>query len=237
MSDTIAAATASMLADLERLRTIGQNFANAATTGYKAEYAVSKSHEQFADVLAAGDPSALVQLAVDSRPGALRQTDRRLDVALDGPGYFQIETADGVRYTRRGDFQLGADGVLQTRDGHAVLGAAGVLRLVSDLVQIDRTGTVRHEDRLLGTLAAVTFAQPGDVVHEGNGIYRSDAVPASADPAATTIRQGYLEAANVQPVNEMVRLMETVRHFGLTAQALRAHDAMLEAGINRLGEF
>lgn len=238
MTDTVSVATAAMLTDLERLRAVGQNFANAATAGYKAQYALSTSADQrFAEILAGADPAELVQLALDSRPGALRQTERSLDLAIDGAGYFQVETPRGVRYTRRGDFTLSADGLLKTADGFPVLGAGGALRLVSDLVQISRDGVLRQEERAIGRLAIAMFEGSARLEHEGGGLYRSDMEPALAADATAGVRQGYLEAANVQPVNEMVRLMETVRHFGLTAQALRANDELLETSISRLGEF
>lgn len=237
MSDIITTATAAMLTDLERLKSIGQNFANAATTGYKAEYAVNGvSPERFAQMVAA-DPAAAMQVALDERAGALRQTDRRLDLAIEGPGYFQVETPQGVRYTRRGDFTLGADGTLQTAEGHAVMGVQGALRLTSDVVQIGQDGALMQDERAIGRLAVAAFAPGGELVHEGDGLYRATAAPTSLNDGGASVRQGYLEAANVQPVAEMVRLMETVRHFGLTAQALRANDEILESSISRLGEF
>lgn len=238
MTDTVSAATAAMLTDLERLRAVGQNFANSATTGYKAQYALSANGDpRFAEFLAGADPAELVQLALDARQGALRQTERPLDLAIDGAGYFQVETPQGVRYTRRGDFALSADGLLQTAEGFPVLGAGGALRLASDLVQIGPDGVLRQDERVLGRLAIATFDGSARLEHEGGGLYRSDMQPTLAADAAADVRQGYLEAANVQPVNEMVRLMETVRHFGLTAQALRANDELLETSISRLGEF
>ena len=237
MTDTVSAATAAMLTDLERLRTIGQNFANSSTAGYKAEYAVNAPGDaRFAQLMNA-DPAALVQLALDERAGALRQSNRSLDLAIEGSGYFQVETPAGVRYTRRGDFALGPDGLLQTPEGHALLGEGGAIRLNSDQVRIDRDGTLRQDERVLGRLAIAVFDDSAGLVHESGGLYRASAEPTAQPAAPVAVRQGYLEAANVQPVAEMVRMMETVRHFGLTAQALRANDEILESSISRLGQF
>ena len=237
MTDALTAATAARLTDLERLRSIGQNLANTGTSGYKAEYAVNgEAQERFTQLMAAGDPAAMVNLVLDERAGALRQTGRSLDLAIEGPGFFQIETPQGVRYTRRGEFTLGADGLLQTAEGHAVLGAGGAVRLTSAAVGIARDGALSDGERAVGRLAIAAFESSDALVHEGNGLYRADVAPGTPD-GSIAVRQGYLEAANVQPVAEMVRLMETVRHFGLTAQALRAQDEIQATSISRLGEF
>lgn len=236
MTDAVTAATAAMLTDLERLRSIGQNLANTGTSGYKAEYAVNGEAQQRFTQLMGGDAAALVSVVLDERAGALRQTGRSLDLAIEGEGFFQVETAAGVRYTRRGDFTIGADGQLQTTEGYAVLGAGGAVRLASDAVRIARDGAMSDGDRAIGRLAIAAFESTDALVHEGNGLYRAGVEPAAPD-SGVAVRQGYLEAANVQPVAEMVRLMETVRHFGLTAQALRAHDEILQSSISRLGEF
>lgn len=237
MTDTVSAATAAMLTDLERLRAVGQNLANTATPGYRAEFAVNPGAQQpFVELLGGADPAALVQLTLDTRAGALRQTDRPLDLAIEGAGFFRVETAQGVRYTRRGDFMLAPDGTLKSAEGYPVLAAEGEIRLTSDQVKVSQDGSLHQDERSLGRLALAVFDSSASLVHEGGGLYRTEATPRLGDEAGA-IRQGYLEAANVQPVAEMVRLMETVRHFGLTAQALRAHDEILESSISRLGEF
>jgi flagellar basal-body rod protein FlgG len=237
MPDAIAAATAAMLLDLEELKSVSQNFANVNTTGYKAERAAGMDPADFAVLLRSGQPLPSGDASLDPRAGTLRPTGRKLDVAIEGTAFFQVQTSAGIRYTRRGDFQLGADGVLQTAAGDAVLGAGGAMRFKSDAFEIAADGTVREKGQVMGALALATFSNSSTLVRESGGLYSAEQGQSQPAGPDARVRQGYLEAANVQPAAEMVRMMETVRHFGLAAQALRAYDQVLDASINKLGQF
>jgi flagellar basal-body rod protein FlgF len=243
MSDAVSAATAAMLADGERLRYISQNIANVSTAGYRAEQPLWTGAGSFESLLVgdlASELQASTALLRDRRPGPMSQTGRGLDLAIEGDGYFEVATAAGPRYTRRGDFHLDASGRLVTAAGASVQGSGGDIILPGTDFTIDASGRIHKDDTVLGQIALVAFDDDRALVHEADGLYRGDAEQLRADfvnPAITHLRQGFLEMSNVQPMDETVRMIETVRHFGLSAQALRAYDQMLGTAISEMGNF
>lgn len=236
MVDAIQISTSSLLSDMERMRLISQNLSNGSTPGYRAELSNGRMPTRFDDWLAAElTPSAAVTRL--QLQGTIQPTQHSLDLAIQGDGYFEIETDHGIRYTRRGDFRLDEDSQLVTPAGDRVVAATGSLRLPSPEVSIDTQGVVRHAGNDVGTVSIVTFANDQDLVYEGEGLYRAQAVPSTAlDWSRTRVQQGALEASNVQPMQQMTDLMQTVRHLGFSAQALRAYDQILDAAINDVAQ-
>jgi flagellar basal-body rod protein FlgG len=228
-----------MLGDAERLRLISQNLANVGTTGYRAEVLLSDSLD-FARLMD-GDTKMVTDLWAsgrDNRQGALSHTERTLDFALEGRGYFQISTPDGIRYTRRGDFKIDPLGRLLTTSGHPVVGTGGEIVLRSENIRVDSLGRFFDEEQLINQFSLALFEDERAMAYEETGLYRSSDAPLlDFNGNEVKIKQGYLEAANVQPVQEMVRMIETVRHFGLAAQAVKAYDQMMDSAINDAGQF
>lgn len=231
MSDPYAIGAVALTVDLERLRAVGQNLANVSTIAYRAEIPVQPA-VAFSGYLDAGAAPSLLSLQ-SSKPGAMRQSFRPLDLAISGPGYFVLSTPDGYRYTRRGDFQLDSQGVLRSAEGFEVMGAGQ--GLVSDMstVEVQKDGTIKDGSRVRGRIDVVDFSGGNILVHEGGGIYRASMAPDVAP--SPDVRQGFLEQSNVDPATETVRMMETVRRVGMMTQAIRAYDAMLDAAVNQMG--
>lgn len=214
---------------LERQMTIvAGNIANMNTHGYKTE------HLMFETVLErAGQPGrvAFVQdvgLIRDLGPGALETTGNPLDLAINGDGYFTVETAAGPRYTRGGHFTVDTGGQLVTSAGDPVLDAGGApiqLPIDDPAISIARDGTVSNADGIIGRIGIVSFADETRLVRDGGGLLSTEQ---PAEPvAAPDISQGRLERSNVQPILEMTRMMETVRAFQNTQQLLETHHEMV----------
>ena len=123
MSEAIAALSDALRNDAETLRIIGQNVANMETTAYRREIAVLRpSFDQVADdARVAADRTMGIESVVDQRPGTLKSTSESLHLALEGPGFFVVETSDGEALTRRGDFRLDPEGRLVTQAGLPVI--------------------------------------------------------------------------------------------------------------------
>lgn len=238
MADAIAIAKLGLLADLERLNIFSQNISNATTTGYRRQVPISSDlfSRLRVPVAEAYATTGTTFSSTDSGTGPLSQTKRALDIALDGEGFLQIATADGPRYTRRGDLTLDGGGKLTTASGDAVVGSSGEITLKTDRVEILPNGEIRTGPDLLGRLDIVSFADKTALEYEGNGLFRAraDAVP-TREAETTTVRQGFLETSNVRPVQEMVSLLETSRNFELTRNVLSAYDTMLDSAINVAG--
>jgi flagellar basal-body rod protein FlgG len=245
MSDIARAAEIGMLTDTERLRVIGHNLANVGTVGFKREMGIMSPFE--ARLLRSSGPSAgdsssrLMSTYTDHTPGTLTRTGNPLDLAIEGDAYFAIETGaidtgqQEEAYTRQGTFRLNANGELVTSGGQRVVMTSGDVRLSSPAPQIDGQGNIRDNGTLVGQLKLVTVARPNDLQQIGDGLYAlADSGSAQISESAR-VRQGFTEAANVVSMNEMVALMETVRHFETSQKVLQGYDAMLDRAITDLG--
>ena len=185
------------LAQLDR---IAADIANAGTAGYKTERVptVEARRPDFGQVLQTAIDVAAAPGLVDFRDGQLQTTNRDLDVALDGRGFFEVETAQGLRYTRNGQFSRRPDGTLVTADGNVLQGDGGGPIVVGQgAIAFEPDGSVRAGGVLAGKLKIVDFGDYVGLRREG-GHFRPEAgtTPIAA-PATSRVRGGALEASNV----------------------------------------
>lgn len=222
MSDPISSIARYLSADVRALGTLSQNVANLTTPGYRAV----KRVEGFDGAMGAASTR------VDTRDGALIQTGRSLDLALQGPGFFQVSAGDQVFLTRAGQFSLDATGKLVDAQGRAVLGASGPIVLSDAAVTIGEDGAIRHGAEMIAQLALVDVAEGAALQPLGGGLY---AASATAE-AGARVHQGALEGSNVDPGEEMVRLMQLSRHAGSIQHAISTYHTALVAGIDQIGK-
>ena len=201
------------LAQLDR---IAADIANAGTAGYKTERVptVEARRPDFGQVLQTAIDVAAAPGLVDFRDGQLQTTNRDLDVALDGRGFFEVETAQGLRYTRNGQFSRRPDGTLVTADGNVIQGDGGGPIVVGQgAIAFEPDGSVRAGGVLAGKLKIVDFGDYVGLRREGN-FFRADAGSvATAAPPTSRVLGGALEASNVQLPERMVQLTEVSRAF------------------------
>jgi hypothetical protein len=158
MDSGLYAASTALVARTQALDTIANNLANASTVGFRAERNV------FSSVLATASGSAAPGLSqvvnrfgilsgttVDQSQGALQKTGNELDVAIEGSGYFTVQTADGPMYTRNGAFQVSSRGQLVTASGDAVMGDRGVINILPGSVSISADGTISSNGAVVNT--------------------------------------------------------------------------------------
>jgi flagellar basal-body rod protein FlgF len=201
------------LAQLDR---IASDIANAGTAGYKTERVptVEARRPDFGQVLQTAIDVAAAPGLIDFRDGSMQTTNRDLDVALDGRGFFEIETAQGPRYTRNGQFSRRPDGTIVTADGNAVHGENGGPIVVGEgAIAFEPDGTVRAGGVLAGKLKVVDFGDYVGLRREG-GYFRAEpgTTPTTA-PGTSRVRGGALESSNVQLPERMVQLTEVSRAF------------------------
>jgi flagellar basal-body rod protein FlgF len=217
------------------MATIANNVANAATTGYRAERTL------FQPVLErAGEPKRLafvqdVGLYRNLSPGPIAQTGNRLDLAIDGEGYFAFQTGAGVRYGRAGHLELDAGGQLVDARGNPILddGGAPVTIPQDDRdLTVGADGTVANRAGPIARLQAVTFANEQALRREGDGLYASGGQ--APQPATGRIAQGALESSNISPVLEMTTMIETVRAFEGTQRLIETRHELERRAIERM---
>lgn len=201
------------LAQLDR---IAADIANAGTAGYKTERVptVEARRPDFGQVLQTAIDVAAAPGLIDFRDGSMQTTNRDLDVALDGRGFFEIETAQGLRYTRNGQFSRRPDGTVVTADGDVVRGEDGGPIVVGQgAIAFEPDGSVRAGGVLAGKLKVVDFGDYVGLRREG-GHFRPEAgLTPTAPPATLRVRGGALESSNVQLPERMVQLTEVSRAF------------------------
>lgn len=236
MIESLKAAAASLAGDMNRMTSISQNLVNGTTAGYKRELPMSALFERemagMADGSAAASPSV-----TDHRLGTLRPTGNPLDLAIDGEGFFELRSQGRALYTRRGDFRLDAGGRLVSQAGEAVQGLGGAIQMPGANARIDRDGRVFDGDKQVGQVKVVRFAEPQRLTRISGSLFDAGEAAASANDGAGHLRQGHLEASNVNNAAEMVKLVETVRHFEATQKIIQGIDEMTERALRKLGEF
>ena len=235
MTDAIALLGDSMRADAEALRVTSQNIANVQTPGYRREVSVLEFESMARQVAPLDLVSPTVRVTNDFRTGSLQQTDGPWNVALQGEGYFVLSTPSGEQVTRRGDFTLDANGKLVSHDGFPALGDGGEITPPSGVPTIDADGTIHVNGQVVDRLRRVS-ADPSALVSSGDGNFAPTSSSNLTEGAPNTVRQGFVETSNVTPTEELLRLMETMRHFEMTQHFVRGANDLLDNAITTLGK-
>lgn len=239
MNELLPAIAASMYQDMARLQSISHNLANVSTGGFKREILIGSNFAQVMDGVsnASLNRIAIPRRVLDMTQGALRVTSNPLDLAIEGEGFFELETPNGPRYTRSGSFRLDATGQLVNEAGFSLRGLSGRVLLNSATPVIDKQGNIFEKDEWAGALRTVSFLDTQGLVYEGNGLFRSDEQPLESNLAEVRIRQGHLEASNVNSPQEMVRLIEVTRHFESMQKIVQGMDDLTGKTLSTLGQF
>jgi flagellar basal-body rod protein FlgF len=213
MSNGIYAATAGAVSQSIALETTANNIANATTAGFRGDrisFREELTAARSVDLASVGVAST----RVDTQAGLLSQSGNPLDMALEGDGYFAIQTPRGTRYTRAGNFQLDEARNLVTTEGYLVRGEGGAaITVPPEAVQIGVgiDGTVSADGEELGTLELVRFA-PGQIKREGDTFFTATGRPIAAEEPPK-VRGGMLEASNVNIVRGVVDLVKISRTY------------------------
>lgn len=227
---TVALARQAVLA--RQMEMIATNMANVTTSGFKAETIVFAERPT-----PIGDDQSLslvhdVAFVRDLSEGSMTATDNPLDLAIQGDGYFVVQTRDGPRYTRHGTFQLDNQGQIVTTEGRPLLDIGSAPIVVgpdkSNIV-IARDGTVSADAAELGRIQLVRFDNAQALKKDGNGLYDAgEQRPLGADEAE--VLQGMIESSNVKGIVEMTRMIDVVRSYESAGRLAESeHERILGA--------
>ena len=220
-------AASGMLSETVRQDQIANDLANSSTPGYKADRSVQRSFGQLLlSNRVTGQPIGALGLGVqigrtvtDLAPGPVKDTGEPLDFAIEGTGFFAVRTAQGVRYTRNGQFSVSARGTLVTSLGDEVLGKGG------GAVRVGANGKVNAGS--IATFEVPAARKVGDDMFTGR--------PAGA--GAGTIRSGALEGSGVDPTRTMVDMIGSFRAFESGQKVIRTIDETLEKAAGQVGSL
>ena len=243
-----------MNAQQTRLDAISNNLANADTTGFKRDIAVSKSFPEllmrrmnddgvYETPFGSADVAPIIgkiglgvetnELYTDFEQGSFKQTSTHTDMALSGEGFFAVETPSGERYTRNGNFLVGKEGILVTKEGYPVLGENGYIRVADDRFTVNQDGMVYSENdmELIDRFKIVRFDNERYLQKMGSSLYQDTDVTGSAYVAEgkerPVVLQNYVETSNVNVVNEMVSMIEVNRAYEANQKTIQSQDTMM----------
>ncbi|RMH08903.1 MAG: flagellar hook-basal body complex protein [Nitrospirae bacterium] len=208
-----------------QLELLAHNLGNIHTTGFKKDEAI------FGTILAQvkGPPLAGIDLfpqvatvLPDLSQGALRHTGHYLDVALEGDGFFVVDTPQGLRHFRGGQLRINDKKELATPLGDPLLGKNGPIKISSGKLTIDETGTVRVNNRIVGQLR-IERLSPSAVPTKAGELYW---IPPKQVEQATDVKvhQGTLEQANVNPSLDLVAMIQVTRGYEQMQKAIQTMD-------------
>ena len=200
------------------------------------------------------------ELFTQFEQGAMKGTDSDFDLAMDGKGFLSVSTPQGERYTRNGSFILGKEGYLETKEGFPVMGENGPIQVKANNFQVDKAGRVwineayagdpedlvgREENAwertvLLDTLKIVDFENTRYLAKQGSSLWKETQLSGPAEilegQNRPTVLQGFTEASNVNPILEMVRMIEVNRAYEANQKTIQTQDASLGKLINEVAK-
>lgn len=221
---------------MRELQAIANNIANASTTGFRREGVVFSEYVQQLP----GSPSLSMARAagrhIDLTPGETEATGGTFDFAIEGDGFFLVETPQGNRLTRAGSFMPSAEGELVNADGHRLLDQGGSPIPVppgGGGVALSGDGTLSAGGAPFAKIGLWQPAEPGDLRHEGGTLFATDGGEIALDDGR--FLQGRLEGSNVQPLSEIARMVEVQRAYETGQSFLDREDDRMRTMIQVLG--
>jgi flagellar basal-body rod protein FlgF len=225
----------------QRMDVTANNLANMTTAGFKAERLVMRElSEQPAASSDLPTDIAFVDawmLQRDFSTGPLEQTGNPLDMAIEGEGFFVIETEDGEAYTRDGRFALDDQGRVVTRSGKVVLGDGGPITVDPEAgpISISREGTLSQAEAQIGTFRTVAFDTPAALEKIGDNLWRAtDETPRA--PENSRIAAGFVEGSNVNAVAELTQMIEISRAYQAVSRMISDSDELRASSIEKLSQ-
>jgi flagellar basal-body rod protein FlgF len=278
MSKGLWPAVSGAVARGQQVEVIANNLANVNTNGFKKDdvsfQEYLSANEKMTDLteevprlpikdkdlhrMEGRDQSFVILKGTHSihKTGGLKVTDNALDVALDGPGFFEISTPNGIKYTRAGSFKVSGEGRIETADGFPVLSsaatagqpvrtlaseAAGRYINISDRegpLQINDSGEIYIGEEKVADLSIVEFKDVRGLQKSGNLNFENkkpDILPIKAE--RTLAKQGMIESSNVNPVEEISNLIRANRMFEQDLKAMKTVNEMMQKEVNDLGKI
>jgi flagellar basal-body rod protein FlgG len=238
----IYSSEAAMRPKMARMEVLANNLANINTTGFKRDRVFVRMLEQSTQAATdgRGDMTGVTTgRYIDTTSGSLQQTDNPLDLAIDGDGYFAVQTPRGTRLTRNGNFTMNKEGVLTTSEGYPVMGVNGAIHLpqrdridVRSLT-ITRSGEVVIDKEPLGQLRIMVPERPEALQKDHESLMFVDQSEKLVDvaPDRINIHQGFVEESNVEGIEEMIAMIELSRGFETDQKMIQSQDATLDRSL------
>lgn len=209
---------------------VAHNLANASTNGFRSEFSMLRAVPVRGEGLATRAFVTDSSPGVDFNPGPIETTDRPLDVAILGRGWFAVQAADGSEaFSRNGSFEIGPGGLLQTRSGNLVLGDGGPIAIPPDVrVEIAADGTISsvpndNQPNQVAQIGVLRLVDPADenMMRGEDGLFRPRDGRTPEASANVQLVSGALEGSNVNVVEQMVAMITLARQFDIQTKMMQ----------------
>ena len=265
MNEGIYIAVSGALKQEKKMSVIANNLANVNSNGFKKDQIVFESllppykdkpnltFDNSRNELLPTDKSninvayvGVAGFSTDNSQGSLFKTENTFDLALDGKGYFIVKTNDGIAYTRKGDFHLNTENKLVDKNGNFVQsgneGGDIILPANAGKITFDKNGNISVGLGLgnvpVGKIGVIDFVNGEKLEKIGNGLLRPlNEKIKGIEPKQTQLRQGFIEQSNVKSVDEMTKMIQTVRAFETYQKVIQTLDQVEERSVNTLGRI
>jgi flagellar basal-body rod protein FlgG len=249
MSGAIYMAASGALNQQMYLEVLANNLSNINTVGFKedrAAFQVANTSNAASEEMAVPRPGSspfqvprvLSGTVTSFSSGPLKNTANPLDMALTGNGFFSIETADGIHYTRKGNFDLNTEGVLVTKEGQTVLGEGGQIQINGQEFTVDTKGNVLVDGDLVDRLKIVDFQDPSTLLKVGNTLFAPENKNVAVNQAEDVeVNQGFIELSNVETIRLMTEMIEALRGYESYQKIIRSIDDVTSKAINDVGSL
>jgi flagellar basal-body rod protein FlgG len=201
------------LREERRYSVIANNLSNSQTVGFRKDNLVFRKVIDKASNRITGEETG--RTLTSFQQGELQTTGNPLDVAIDGEGFFKIRTPQGVRYTRSGRFELNQDRILVNGSGFPVMGRGGEITLGGKNISIDKEGTILKK--------------------EGQTLMKLDVPQEEMEEDESQVIQGSLESSNINTVEEMMKMLDSLRIYESCMKAIQANDELNVKAVNEIG--
>jgi flagellar basal-body rod protein FlgF len=228
--------TETMLAHTQRLNQVTNNLANINTNGYKREditfwemlYTANDNQERVGKAL---------KTVTNQDQGPAETTGNPLDFLISGEGFFKLQTPDGIRYSRTGNFSVNNQGQLITPQGHLVLGEGGPIVINGEEISVSQDGAFHVDNQAIGRLAITSFADGDSLEKDGTNLFRLTDTGQEIEATNYQIQQGALEGSNVNTVTEMANMLKLHRAYESQQKIIQTFDEMDSKAINSVGKL
>lgn len=250
MSAEISNLIASAQAREMRLDVLANNIANVNTAGFKEDriFQIPQTSESIWNNLPAAarqkttlDNISSLSLSTftNFEQGPLKETGNTLDMALEGDGFFAVQTPEGIRYTRKGNFSLNQNGVLVTQDGYPVLSKKnGEIQINGQNVSVDSSGAVFVDNANVDSLNIVGFTNKNSLLKIGDSLYSAQNPNDQGAPVTTTqVHQGFIESSNVDSVKAMTEMVDVLRGYESYQKIIQSMNETTTKTVNDVGKI
>lgn len=252
-------AASATISETKRIDVITNNIANANTSGFKKDTMITESFPEvlmkrigatdYRDIIAKAPIANKIgyigkmnngvrvdEVFTNFEQGPISVSGNPLDLALQGPGFFSIETPEGERYTRSGEFTLDSEGYITTKEGYKVQGQNGPILVDGKNIVINEDGQVFSDGNEIDTLKLVDFNDYKLLKKEGEALYLDASEDAgNMKEAEGLILQGSVEASNVNSVKMMVEMITMLRSYEANQKVIKTFDELLSKSVNEIG--